>query len=94
MAEACGVPLVEIDHDTALITRYQIASSFNCWFQFQNWWQMIVKDEPDILEYKEVKKENVEENRVVWGREFLGVGVGIFIGIVGTMFYFNKVRKN
>jgi ribulose-5-phosphate 4-epimerase/fuculose-1-phosphate aldolase len=49
MAEAAGKP-VPIAHETALVTRNQVAGGFNGWFQFQPMWNMISREEPDLFE--------------------------------------------
>jgi ribulose-5-phosphate 4-epimerase/fuculose-1-phosphate aldolase len=49
LAEAAGKP-VPIPHDVALITRDQVASGVNGWFQFQPMWNMISREEPDLFD--------------------------------------------
>jgi len=48
LAEGLGRPTL-IDHDTARLTRYQIGTPFASWFSFQPLFEMIVKEQPDIL---------------------------------------------
>jgi ribulose-5-phosphate 4-epimerase/fuculose-1-phosphate aldolase len=49
LAEAAGKP-VPIAHESALITRNQVAGGINGWFQFQPMWNMICREEPDLFE--------------------------------------------
>jgi hypothetical protein len=44
-----GKPVL-ISHENALVTRDQVASGFNGWFQFQPMWQMISRLEPDLFD--------------------------------------------
>jgi len=48
LAEGLGRP-IQIDHDTARLTRYQTGTPFASWLQFQPMFEMIVKEQPDIL---------------------------------------------
>ncbi|MDZ7965827.1 MAG: class II aldolase/adducin family protein [Nostoc sp. DedSLP03] len=48
MAEAVG-RLVLIDHDTASLTYTQVGSHYVGWFSFQSLYDMIVHQEPDLL---------------------------------------------
>ncbi len=49
MAEAVGKPFL-IDPDTARLTHSQVGSSLLGWFSFQSLYEMIVRQEPDLLE--------------------------------------------
>jgi ribulose-5-phosphate 4-epimerase/fuculose-1-phosphate aldolase len=49
MAEAAGKPVL-IDPETARLTYGQIGSSFKGWFSFQSLYDMIVRQEPDLLD--------------------------------------------
>lgn len=49
MAEAVGRPVV-IDADTASLTYSQIGSHHMGWFSFQSLHDMIVRQEPDLLD--------------------------------------------
>jgi ribulose-5-phosphate 4-epimerase/fuculose-1-phosphate aldolase len=49
LAEAAGKP-VPIAHESALVTRNQVAGGINGWFQYQPMWQMISREEPDLFE--------------------------------------------
>jgi ribulose-5-phosphate 4-epimerase/fuculose-1-phosphate aldolase len=49
MAEAAGKPVL-IDPETARLTHSQIASSFKGWFSFQSLYDMILRQEPDLLD--------------------------------------------
>lgn len=49
LAEAAGKP-VKIEHENALLTRGQVGSHLAGWFQFQPLWNMIVREQPDLLE--------------------------------------------
>ncbi len=49
LAEAAGKPVL-ISHESALVTRNQVAGGFNGWFQFQPMWNMISRQEPDLFE--------------------------------------------
>jgi len=48
-AETIGKPAL-IDHDVARVTHWQTGTTFSSWFQFQPMFQMIVNENPDILE--------------------------------------------
>ena len=49
LAEAAGKP-VPIDPDSALVARSQVGNELAGWFQFQPLWQMITREQPDLLE--------------------------------------------
>jgi ribulose-5-phosphate 4-epimerase/fuculose-1-phosphate aldolase len=49
MAEAAGKPML-IAPETARLTHSQIGSSFKGWFSFQSLYDMIVRQEPDLLD--------------------------------------------
>ena len=49
MAEAVGKPIV-IEPDTARLTHSQVGSSLIAWFSFNSMYEMIVRQEPDLLE--------------------------------------------
>jgi ribulose-5-phosphate 4-epimerase/fuculose-1-phosphate aldolase len=49
MAEAAGKPVL-ITPETALLTYGQIGSHFKGWFSFQSLYEMIVRQEPDLLD--------------------------------------------
>ncbi|MDJ0618862.1 MAG: class II aldolase/adducin family protein [Calothrix sp. MO_192.B10] len=49
MAEAAGKPVL-IDPDTARLTHSQVGSHHIGWFSFQSLYDMIVRQEPDLLE--------------------------------------------
>ena len=49
LAEAAGKP-VQIDPENALLTRGQVGSELAGWFQFQPLWNMITREQPDLLE--------------------------------------------
>lgn len=49
MAEAAGKPLL-IAPDTARLTHSQVGSHLAGWFSFQSLYEMIVRQEPDLLE--------------------------------------------
>jgi len=49
MAEAAGKP-IHIRPEEAGLTRTQVGSNFSGWFQFQPLYQMIVREQPDLLE--------------------------------------------
>lgn len=48
LAEAVGEP-VKIDHESALTARRQIGSVESGYFQFQPLWDLIVREQPDLL---------------------------------------------
>ncbi|CDN10627.1 MAG: class II aldolase/adducin family protein [Richelia sp.] len=49
MAEAAGKPLLIVP-DTARLTRSQVGSHLIGWFSFQSLYEMIIRQEPDLLE--------------------------------------------
>jgi ribulose-5-phosphate 4-epimerase/fuculose-1-phosphate aldolase len=49
MAEAAGKPVL-IAPETAFLTHSQIGSHFKGWFSFQSLYEMIVRQEPDLLD--------------------------------------------
>ena len=49
LAEAAGKPIA-IEHDSAMIARGQVGNELAGWFQFQPLWQMITREQPDLLE--------------------------------------------
>jgi ribulose-5-phosphate 4-epimerase/fuculose-1-phosphate aldolase len=49
MAEAAGTPVL-IHPDTASLTYRQVGSHFMGWFSFQSLYDMIVRQQPDLLE--------------------------------------------
>ena len=49
MAEAAGKPIV-IDAETARLTHSQVGSHFIGWFSFQSLYDMIVSQEPEVLD--------------------------------------------
>lgn len=49
MAEAAGKPII-IDPDTASLTYSQVGSSYAGWFSFQNLYDMITHQQPDLLD--------------------------------------------
>ena len=49
LAESAGTP-VKIEHENAVLTRGQVGSHMAGWFQFQPLWNMIVREQPDLLE--------------------------------------------
>lgn len=49
LAEAAGKP-IKIEHDNALLTRSQVGSHIAGWFQFQPLWNMITREQPDLLD--------------------------------------------
>jgi ribulose-5-phosphate 4-epimerase/fuculose-1-phosphate aldolase len=49
MAEAVGKP-VPITHDAALVARAQVGNPRVAWFQYQPLWDLIVREQPDLLD--------------------------------------------
>ncbi|HEY2461669.1 MAG TPA: class II aldolase/adducin family protein [Candidatus Acidoferrum sp.] len=49
LAEAAGKP-IPIDRESALVTRQQVGSRLAGWFQFQPLWNLITREQPDLLE--------------------------------------------
>jgi ribulose-5-phosphate 4-epimerase/fuculose-1-phosphate aldolase len=49
MAEAAGEPRL-ISHESAVIAQKQIGNPRVAWFQYQPLWDMIVREQPDLLE--------------------------------------------
>jgi ribulose-5-phosphate 4-epimerase/fuculose-1-phosphate aldolase len=49
MAEAAGKP-VPITHDAALVARAQVGNPRVAWFQYQPLWDLIVREQPDLLD--------------------------------------------
>src|SRR6266849_3753982 len=49
LAEAAGKPIA-IDRENALVTRGQVGTHVAGWFQFQPLWQLITRDQPDLLD--------------------------------------------
>jgi hypothetical protein len=49
LAEAAGKP-IPISHESALMTRNQVAGGINGWFQFQPMWNMISAQEPGLFD--------------------------------------------
>jgi len=49
LAESAGKPHI-IDHETATLTYSQVGSPANGWFSFQPLYEMIVSEEPDLLD--------------------------------------------
>lgn len=49
LAEAAGKPIL-IDHEMAARTQRQIGSHYAGWFAFQNLWQRIIKEQPDLVD--------------------------------------------
>jgi hypothetical protein len=50
LAEATGYKPIEIDHQSALLTRGQVGSMIAGYFQFQPLLQRITKEQPDYLD--------------------------------------------
>ena len=49
MAESIGKP-IKISHESALIARQQVGNARTGWFQFQPLWDMITREQPDLLD--------------------------------------------
>jgi ribulose-5-phosphate 4-epimerase/fuculose-1-phosphate aldolase len=49
MAEAAGKPVL-IAHEAALIARAQVGNPRVAWFQYQPLWDLIVREQPDLLD--------------------------------------------
>ena len=49
MAEAAGKP-VPIAHEAALVARKQVGKPRVAWFQYQPLWDLIVREQPDLLD--------------------------------------------
>jgi ribulose-5-phosphate 4-epimerase/fuculose-1-phosphate aldolase len=49
MAEAVGKP-VPIAHEAALVARTQVGNPRVAWFQYQPLWDLIVREQPDLLD--------------------------------------------
>jgi ribulose-5-phosphate 4-epimerase/fuculose-1-phosphate aldolase len=49
LAEAAGKP-ISIEHDNAVLTRGQVGSHYSGWFQFQPLWDLITREQPDLLD--------------------------------------------
>jgi ribulose-5-phosphate 4-epimerase/fuculose-1-phosphate aldolase len=49
MAEAAGKP-VPIAHEAAVVARKQVGNPRVTWFQYQPLWDLIVREQPDLLE--------------------------------------------
>jgi ribulose-5-phosphate 4-epimerase/fuculose-1-phosphate aldolase len=49
MAEAAGKP-IPIAHDAAVVARKQVGNPRVAWFQYQPLWDLIVREQPDLLD--------------------------------------------
>ena len=49
LAEAAGTP-IRIDDDNAALTATQVGSHLAGWFSFQPLYDLIVREQPDLLE--------------------------------------------
>ena len=49
MAEAAGTP-VPIAHEAAIVARKQVGNPRVTWFQYQPLWDLIVREQPDLLD--------------------------------------------
>jgi ribulose-5-phosphate 4-epimerase/fuculose-1-phosphate aldolase len=49
LAEAVGKPVL-IAHEAALLTRTQVGNPRVAWFQYQPLWDLIIREQPDLLE--------------------------------------------
>jgi ribulose-5-phosphate 4-epimerase/fuculose-1-phosphate aldolase len=49
MAEAAGKP-IPIAHEAALVARKQVGNPRVAWFQYQPLWDLIVREQPDLLD--------------------------------------------
>ena len=49
MAEAAGKP-VPIAHEAAIVARKQVGNARVAWFQYQPLWDLIVREQPDLLD--------------------------------------------
>jgi hypothetical protein len=49
LAEAAGQPVL-ISRERALATRQQVGNHETGWFQFQPLWEMIMREQPDLLD--------------------------------------------
>src|ERR1700679_4136955 len=49
MAEAAGKPIL-IAHEAALVARMQVGNPRVAWFQYQPLWDLIVREQPDLLD--------------------------------------------
>jgi ribulose-5-phosphate 4-epimerase/fuculose-1-phosphate aldolase len=49
MAEAAGTP-VPIAHEAAMVARKQVGNPRVTWFQYQPLWDLIVREQPDLLD--------------------------------------------
>ncbi len=49
MAEAVGKPRI-IAHESAVVAQKQVGNPRVGWFQYQPLWEMIVREQPDLLD--------------------------------------------
>lgn len=49
MAEAVGKP-IPIGHESALVAQQQVGGARVGWFQFQPFWDLITREQPDLLD--------------------------------------------
>jgi ribulose-5-phosphate 4-epimerase/fuculose-1-phosphate aldolase len=49
MAEAAGKP-IPIAHEAAIVARKQVGNPRVAWFQYQPLWDLIVREQPDLLD--------------------------------------------
>jgi ribulose-5-phosphate 4-epimerase/fuculose-1-phosphate aldolase len=49
MAEAAGKP-IPIAHEAAVVARKQVSNPRVAWFQYQPLWDLIVREQPDLLD--------------------------------------------